>query len=157
MKVKGTEQEITSSRFGFIQVVHVFPLHFIYHGRKADEGHIVVDLGITMGDDFILDADPRAANRAALPFYRTNQPQLFENEVSVGMRDHPFFRIPQKTMNFKTGFDNFLLAVLAGFDFYSTCTFENPNKKLTPLAHVHWQVVHDRRFKWMPRADPRIG
>jgi hypothetical protein len=140
----GPGENLSKHNFGFIQYIRHKFIGIFYAGRSSREGSVAIQPDV--GSSYMLDCSERT-NR---PFmWPTSENAVFDaGEVLATMGDHPVLSIGQTTNNPKSGLDNFLFHILDRRDVWSILTVQDPSGNFQHLAHVHWDLVYEFKFKW---------
>jgi hypothetical protein len=142
----GTSDELLPFQFGFVQLIRLPFLSLRYHGRKAEEGHVLIDAQVEVGTELMLDLNRRAGGRS--PFYQRPFSSVVGGVIETAMQDHPSLVVPQTLHNFRTGFDNHLEHASERLEAVSILIAQQPNGQFRPFGHVQWNLLYDASFFW---------
>jgi hypothetical protein len=146
-----------SWQFGFIQILKVDSVSFTWSGRRDSEGEVFIPLSSEpawpTANLVCLDGDP-----GTVLFYNSNphtglrrraQPgQKILVHISNSMTDHPAMGTIYKVPNNVTKTQNFLSGMERELEGFAVFTARDGAGSLHPIAHVHWHLKTDARFKW---------
>jgi hypothetical protein len=144
--------------FNFIQVVQFNSWTFSHEGRRDSEGEVFTTIAtppaLPTSQKVGLDAPQRSlpfvksASHAAVVFRPQNNKVKVEVKNSMG--DHPTTTVPLTAPNSITKTLNFLLEMEDDLDFFSVFVARDDKGIFQdPIAHVHWQLKNEARFKWL--------
>ncbi len=143
---------LSGFEFGFVQLTKLVSGMAFYAGRKASEGSITVAFENAMPAALLLDS---VADRT--PFTRAAPRQEFTGRtVECGTSDHPALKVPRQLRNSGRNIDNFLFHVIDRRQFWTVLTAINPAGQRQHLAHLHWEVSHNVKLKWVG-GEPRLA
>jgi hypothetical protein len=142
----GSPDDLREFQFGFVQFIRLPFLSLRYHGRKADEGHVLIDAQVEVGTGPMLDLNRRAGGVS--PFYQRPFFAVVGGVVQTAMQDHPSLVVPQTLRNFQTGFDNHLEHASERLEAVSILTARHPTGRFQLFAHVKWTLLYDAAFSW---------
>ncbi len=142
----GTEDDFQGWTIGFVQLIRLGMLSLVYQGRKPDEGHIFIDAGPAVGQEFMLDLLRTAPKR---PFYDKPGGSLADGEVTVSSGDHPTLKVVDRLHNETTTLDNFLMRAEETLHAITIFAAKPPGGAFQFLAHVQWFLTYSMRFKWV--------
>jgi hypothetical protein len=136
--------ELARWKFGFIQFMAHKQLRLVYLGRTAAEGHIEIDMGRSIGTNFLLDK----FRNAPMPFFMApNAGNELDGEILFTMGDHPLLSVQQQLRNIKTGNLNTLFRLDDERHAISSFVGQDPTGKFVHFASVEWTLGYSSAFK----------
>jgi hypothetical protein len=143
--------------FSFVQVAKVNTISTTWSGRRDSEGEAFLLLAgepaWPVNKRVSLDALPQLSPFTSagphVGFRKRQQPgQKIQVHVTNSMGDHPTQSSGFKAPNSVTKTMNFLSDMERDVDFFSVLVVRDDKGKFQSLAHVHWNLRTEARFKW---------
>lgn len=139
-------EDITFWQFGFIQFQKTNDVTFMYAGREADDGGIVISASTA----------PALTTRTALDSVAaftpwttmTNRSTMNLGLVTCPTGDHPSLKAGRQLKNEHTKRQNFLFRVIDEREFWTVLTARDPLGNFQHQAHFHWKLRYDVKFNW---------
>jgi hypothetical protein len=156
MEADASDFDLGDWQFGMIQVSNLMVYEFVYAGRMANEGSVVLNLRSGFTKNPSLDADPPQGGSIDDDIFdiahqttkRVSTPRVgFEIEYRFG--DHPNTLVPQKFENRQTNAPNFIASARRdeGFITYFVAR-ENAQAPVQFLSRVGWHAIWHGTFTW---------
>jgi len=143
-----------SWKFGFVQILKVDSVSFTWSGRRDSEGEVFVPLS----SEPAWSSNELVCLDGGVPFYNSNghsgtrkrpQPgQKIQIHITNSMTDHPGLGTGLTIPNNITKSRNFLSGMERELEGFAVFTAQDGGGTLHPIAHVHWHLQTDARFKW---------
>jgi hypothetical protein len=141
--------ELTTLRFGFIQIQRVDKLTLTYVGRTPADGE--ADIKVAPSPNPALDSFA-----AFSPFMNAKIIPVKAGVAEATAADHPGFEGLAILANTQTGANNFLFEMTDARTFFTVFTAQDvATKKFQHLAHHSWELIYKFRLIWR-NGTPQI-